>query len=306
MRLFLFFVTGFLWFGNAYAEYTHTSTAVPTTPPQASQVEKNGLPSFILGCTDAKHTLELFFSPTCTHCVPFIKEQFYPPLKGDNMQSILLAPCKLKVNLRLLPNNDVDIFIGMLAWSRGAVRFLETAMIFLKNQDFWLPVVASQDLVQRKEMIEQWLQKLPQGVTREAVVQTFEMKLDAPENLDFMRILALQSGFSLQEIVMAEQADHIRNSIMLTIDEYRYREGDQIPADYKVGDTIPVIPSGRLDGKLINFQEFESPQAAFKFFKKALLKKPSTTPTNLKKQTRLKNPPSGHTKSEKKVAQKDD
>lgn len=79
-------------------------------------MEPAGIPDQFMGASNAPHTLIVYSSPTCGHCVRF-EEQVWPLLKARYVDS-----GRLKVSIRYIPNNAVDRAILLIADAGGVMR----------------------------------------------------------------------------------------------------------------------------------------------------------------------------------------
>ena len=86
----------------------------------------------MIGNPDAKVLVSEFVSYTCSHCAHFAKE-------GDGaLQLAFIAPGKVRLEVRPVIRNGVDITLTMLAQCGGPDKFIGNHAMLMYRQDEWL------------------------------------------------------------------------------------------------------------------------------------------------------------------------
>ncbi len=91
----------------------------------------------VLGNPDAETVLIEFISYTCGHCASFA-------VQGDAaMQLGFVAPGKVRVEVRPVIRNAIDLTVTMLVACGDPAKFKRNHMRFLYSQKDWLPVAVN-------------------------------------------------------------------------------------------------------------------------------------------------------------------
>ena len=97
----------------------------------------------VIGNPDAKVTLTEFVSYTCPHCAAFAVEGEAP------LQLVYIGPGKLKVEVRSVIRNVVDLGATMLVECGPKEKFLQNHTMFMRRQGTWLAKVQQSTPAQR-------------------------------------------------------------------------------------------------------------------------------------------------------------
>jgi hypothetical protein len=97
----------------------------------------------VIGNPDAKVTLTEFVSYTCPHCAEFAVEGEAP------LQLVYIGPGKLKVEVRSVIRNVVDLGATMLVECGPKEKFLQNHTMFMRRQGTWLAKVQQSTPAQR-------------------------------------------------------------------------------------------------------------------------------------------------------------
>lgn len=86
----------------------------------------------VIGNPEAEVTLTEFVSYTCPHCAHFTQEGEAP------LQLAYVGPGNLKLEIRPVIRNVVDLVVSRLVECTGEDKFLPTHTMFMTRQDTWL------------------------------------------------------------------------------------------------------------------------------------------------------------------------
>lgn len=118
--------------GTAMAGNGNWNTTVEVTPR-----------AHILGNPDAETTLAEFVSYTCPHCADFTIQGEAP------LQYVFIGAGKLRLEIRPVIRNVVDLTATMLVQCGDSSKFLQNHTMFMTRQKVWLDVVRNSTRAQQ-------------------------------------------------------------------------------------------------------------------------------------------------------------
>lgn len=98
----------------------------------------------VIGNPQAPSVVTEYISYTCPHCATFVKEG------EDSLKLGYVATGKVKLEVRHLLRDPVDLTAAMLAHCGAAAKFPLNHSAFMRAQDQWLPKMASASEAQRQ------------------------------------------------------------------------------------------------------------------------------------------------------------
>ena len=99
--------------------------------------------AYQVGNEDAEVTLTEFVSYTCPHCAIFAKQGEAP------LQLAYIGPGKLKLEVRSIIRNNVDIAATLLVQCGNDDKFLQNHTMFMARQDTWLEIARNATAAQQ-------------------------------------------------------------------------------------------------------------------------------------------------------------
>lgn len=229
-RIGVFFVVlsflGSIYFVSSQEKYT----------VEAKKIEP--LPGLVIGNPKNPNILKYYFSPSCGACSDYHKNNI------KEIEKDLVKKNQLKIVLYILPLNEFDLFISRLAFSVEKENTLETILNRLKNplevekiinrlkfitthQEEWLtPVFEKNPKKELEKKLKTLSEKLKTSTTN------IEKRLDIKEKddpLNFIKIFALNHGYSDQEIRGACKENIAFDEVLLCTYDVTRKNGKNIP-----------------------------------------------------------------------------
>ncbi len=180
-------------------------------------------------------TIELFFSPTCTHC-----SHFFQALLKNNFVSDYIACGKVRLWIRPFCVPPQDFAIAQIANVDGEENFARYIIDFVVNHEKWIGFcyLKPDDTKQKQKFINEMVDKLNLGPILNSLSRDERVALNiAPDNiLATIYLYALSMGIKAQQIIEAISGPN-SPSIAKELLRVKY-----LPLDEK-GECISAIPA---------------------------------------------------------------
>lgn len=185
--------------------------------------------------TDSPKTIELFFSPTCTHCSHFFQE-----LLKNNFTSDYIANGKVRFWIRPYCVPPQDFAIAQISYVNGEENFARYMLDFVVNHEKWIGFcyLKPDETKQKQKFIDDMITKLNLEPILSSLTRDEKIALNiVPENiLSTIYLYALSMGITAQQIINAITGP---NSASIAKMLLRVKH---LPLDEK-GECISAVPA---------------------------------------------------------------
>lgn len=173
---------------------------VQTSPVKVLEAESQSSkimpPEIVLGNSDAKETVIMYFAPTCHHCADYEKN-ILPEIDKEFIQT-----GKVKFIMRILPFYPLDFAVGKIALFHGKDKFQEIVKLFLENQDKWL-APTFEDEQHKEKLLKEKIAEAAQKLNIDEKKIETDLKITHEDEFAFVKLFCIENGWTVKDILSA-------------------------------------------------------------------------------------------------------